>query len=736
MKRFLPLAVLLAAAFHLSIAMPQDTPVPASAPAQAADLDPYLWLEDVQGERALAWVRERNAETEKLLQARPGFEDRKRQIREVLDSKEQIPYVSRRGDWFYNFWRDAQNPRGLWRRTTLAEYRKLEPAWETVIDVDALNKLESENWVWSGATCLGPEYRLCLVSLSRGGADARVVREFDTATKRFVTGGFEVPEAKSSLDWIDADTVYIGSDFGPGSLTDSGYPRLIKRWQRGQKLADAVTVFEAPVKDVSAFVSVDRTPGFERTVFGRFITFYTDQLYLLQGDKQVAIDKPADAQLSFWRDRVLLELRSDWQVGNAGNAKIWPRGSLLVSDAAAYQRGERDFVALFTPTATRSLDSFGTTRGHVLGNVLDNVASRLEEWTPGTAAGATVPTWTRREEKAPYPGKLSATSLHDPLLRNDSLAEAYLLNAADFLQPDALLLGRTGSDEREKLKARPTFFDATGMRTEQRFATSKDGTRVPYFVIWPDGSKPGVKAGASTADANDGRNPTLLYAYGGFEVSQTPWYSGSIGRVWTSQGGVFVVANIRGGGEFGPGWHQAAILQHKQKSYDDLAAVAEDLIKSKVTSPAHLGIQGGSNGGLLVGAVMLQRPELFNAVVCQVPLLDMQRYHKLLAGASWMAEYGDPDKPEDWAFISRYSPYQNVKPGIKLPKVLFTTSTRDDRVHPGHARKMAARMREQGHALLYWENIEGGHGGAADNGQRAQMQALEYTFLWQQLGGR
>ena len=679
--------------------------------------DPYLWLEDVQGERALNWVRERNAQTEAQLQASPGFDERKRLLREVMDSKEQIPYVSRRGDWLYNLWKDAANPRGLWRRTTLAEYRKAEPAWDTVIDIDALGKAEGENWVFAGASCLGPEYRLCLVSLSRGGADASVVREFDIVAKRFVEGGFMVPEAKSSVEWIDKDTVYIASDFGPGSLTDSGYPRIVKRWRRGQTLADAATVFEGQAQDVSAYVSVDPTPGFERTTAGRLTDFYNNSLWLLQGDKTVAVDKPSDAQLSFWRSRVLIELRSDWAVAGT----TWPRGSLLVADAAAYLKGDRNLTALFTPTATRSMDGYSTTRGTVLVNVLDNVASKLEEWTPNAAIGTG---WQRREARAPYPGKLSAAPLEDPFVKDDPLAEAYLLNAADFLQPDALLLGRTGSDERETLKARPSFFDASGMRVEQRFATSKDGTRVPYFVIWP----PGAKA--------DGNNPTVLYAYGGFEVSQTPWYSGGIGRVWTTQGGVFVVANIRGGGEYGPGWHQAAILKNKQKSYDDLAAVAEDLIAARITSPQHLGIEGGSNGGLLVGAVMLQRPELFKAVLCQVPLLDMQRYHKLLAGASWMAEYGDPDKPEDWAFISQYSPYQNVKAGVKLPTVLFTTSTRDDRVHPGHARKMAARMLEQGHALLYWENIEGGHGGAADNGQRAQMQALEYTFLWQQLGGR
>jgi prolyl oligopeptidase len=697
-------------------------PALAAGPAmsQTSPADPYLWLEDVQGERALNWVRERNALSEKQLRADPAFEQRRLQLLEVMDSREQIPYVTRRAGHFYNLWRDAANPRGLWRRTTLAEYRKPAPAWETVIDIDALAKAEGENWVWGGADCLGPEQRKCLIALSRGGADAKVVREFDTVTKQFVKpadGGFFVPEAKTQVEWIDANTVFVGSDFGPGSMTDSGYARVIKRWKRGQPLAVADTVFEGQSQDVSAWVSVDHTPGFERTVFGRSLDFYNNGMWLLQGKGLVAIAKPADAQLRFWRERVLLELRSDWTVSGA----TWPRGSLLVADAAAYLSGERRFTALFTPTATRSLEGHGTTKDAVLLTVLDQVASRLEEWRPG---GATGQAWTRREAKAPHPGHLSATPLHDPEIMDDPLAEAYFLNTVDFLQPDALQLGHLGSDEREALKARPSFFNADGMRVEQRFATSKDGTRVPYFVVWPKGAKP------------DGRNPTLLYGYGGFEVSLTPWYSGGIGRVWGTQGGVFVVANIRGGGEFGPAWHQAALLAHKQKSYDDFAAVAEDLIRHKITSPQHLGIEGGSNGGLLVGAVMVQRPELFKAVVCQVPLLDMRRYHQLLAGASWMAEYGDPDKPEHWASIGAYSPYQNVKAGVKMPAVMFTTSTRDDRVHPGHARKMAARMLEQGHPVLYWENIEGGHGGAADNAQRATMQALEFTFLWQQLLGK
>ncbi|MDE2277631.1 MAG: S9 family peptidase, partial [Burkholderiales bacterium] len=552
--------------------------------------DPYRWLEDVQGARALQWVQAHNARTEQVLQATPGFDALRDSLREVLDSRAQIPYVSRRGDWLYNLWRDADHPRGLWRRTTLAEYRRPEPAWETVIDVDALGRAEGENWVWGGATCLGPSYRRCLVALSRGGADARVVREFDTVDKRFVVGGFALPEAKSQLEWIDADHVYVGTDFGPGSMTASGYPRLIKRWTRGQPLAGAETVFEARPDDVYAYASVDATPGHERTVFGRAIDFYTVQLSLLQGDRLVPIDKPPDAKLSFQRDLVLIELRSSWTVGG----RTWPGGSLLVGDAAAWLRGERRLTALFTPTPTRSLADYSVTGRAVLLDVLDNVASRVEEWTRAAApagdaadaadtADVADAAWQRREVRAPYPGHITVTALYDPLLKADPLAEDYLLNVADFLSPDSLQLGRAGSDLRQTLKSRPGFFDAAGLRVEQRFARSKDGTRVPYFVIWPKGAKA------------DGDNPTLLYGYGGFEVSMTPFYSGIVGRAWTTRGGVYVLANIRGGGEFGPAWHQAAVKANKQHSFDDFEAVAEDLIATRVTRPARLGIEGGSN---------------------------------------------------------------------------------------------------------------------------------------------
>ncbi|MBS0446129.1 MAG: S9 family peptidase [Proteobacteria bacterium] len=693
------------------------------APIATATSDPFPWLEEVQGERALAWVRERNAESQKVLEAQPGFAPLQDKLLALLDAKDRIPQIARRGDWLYNLWQDEGHKRGLWRRTTLADYRKPEPAWETVIDLDALAAAEKENWVWGGALCLAPDYRRCLVSLSRGGADAKVVREFDTVTKRFVDDGFKLPEAKSDVTWIDADTLYVGTDFGPGSMTDSGYPRIVKRWKRGTPLSEAVTAFEGEAKDVAAGVEYDPTPGFRRTVFSRALDFYRHKRFLLDGNgKLVPFDLPEDASYVFWNsvgdkaDSLLIELRSDLTSGG----RTYARGSLLATDARAYLAGERRYTVLFEPTATRSLDGFTTTRQAVVVNVLDNVASRLEEWRRN-ADGS----YARRAIDAPFPGTLSVASLHDNEIADDPLGENYLVSYTDFLTPDSLLLGKTGTDARERLKALPAAFDSTGMHVEQAFAKSKDGTRVPYFVVWPKGM-----------DADHlpaGGAPTLLYGYGGFEVSEQPWYSRAFGNAWYTRGGVLVIANIRGGGEFGPGWHQAAVKENKQKSYDDFIAVAEDLIARRITTSRHLGIEGGSNGGLLMGAMLTQRPDLFNAIVCQVPLLDMRRYHKLLAGASWMAEYGDPDDPAQWAYISKYSPYQNMLPEGKYPRILFTTSTRDDRVHPGHARKMAALMRAQGHDVLYYENIEGGHGGAADNEQRAHVQALEFSYLWMQL---
>ena len=684
-------------------------------------LDPNLWLEDVQGEAALDWVRAHNDRSQAELCARPEYADFKPRLLALMNARERIPYVSRVGPHFYNFWQDAEHVRGLWRRTTLESYRQAEPDWEIVLDLDALGAVEGENWVWHGSDTLSPavpggEWRRCLMSLSRGGADATVVREFDLVDKRFLDacdGGFTLPEAKSTASWLDADTLVVGTDFGPGSLTDSGYPRVIKRWRRGTPLSEAVTIHEGEASDVSAWVSVDDTPGFERVIHGRSVDFYTTEMWLVAADGALQhLDKPADASLGFHEHWAVMELRSDLVQGEVTH----PAGSLLVAQADDMLAGRPQWTALFTPTPTRSLGGSAWTRGHVLLNVLDQVANRVEELRLVDGQ------WQRRAVPLPGPGTLGIAALHDPHVPDDPLAEHYWVTYADFLTPDSLMLARAGTDELEVLKQRPRYFDSDGMTAEQRFATSADGTQVPYFIVRPKGCR------------DDGDNPTLLYGYGGFEVSMQPWYSGGFGLAWYERGGVLVVANIRGGGEFGPSWHQAAVGEHKQRSYDDFIAVAEDLVRTKVTRPERLGIMGGSNGGLLVGAAMTQRPDLFGAVVCQVPLLDMQRYHRLLAGASWMAEYGDPDQPEQWAWIEKFSPYQNVRADVRYPRALFTTSTRDDRVHPGHARKMVAKLEALGHPVLYFENIEGGHGGAADNTQRAHLQALEFAYLWAQLG--
>jgi prolyl oligopeptidase len=697
------LSLLLACAF---------APLLATAATPAAE-DPHLWLEDLRSERALAWVRERNAETRGQLEADPLFKPLREKFVEALTARDRLPEVTRQGDALYNLWRDDRNPRGLWRRTTLAEFLKPDPSWETVLDIDALGATEKESWVFSRVSCLGPAHQRCLLSLSRGGSDAVVVREFDTESKRFVAGGFTLPEARTFVDWLDADTIYVASDFGPGTLTPSGYPRQVKRLRRGQALADARLVFEGGAEDVLVYASVDHTAGYPRTLFGRALHGRHSEVALRRADgRLVKLPKPIDAEATFWREHVLLKLRSDLVERN----RTWPQGSLLIADADHFMAGRARWQALFTPTATKSLDSFAMTRSQVLVVQMDNVASRIEAWRPVQGR------WVSRVLRAPFPGQFGVQTLADPTRRHDTLAEHFLLDYRDFLTPDSLLLGRTGTDTLETVKTRAARFDASGMKVEQRHATSKDGTRVPYFIVWPKGG-------------TDGPHPTLLYGYGGFEHAMQPFYSASVGHGWLARGGVYVLANIRGGGEFGPAWHQAALKANRQRSFDDFIAVAEDLIAHKVTTPYKLGIVGGSNGGLLVGAVMLQRPALFNAAVAQVPLLDMKRYHLLPPGASWMGEYGNPSEPADWASISAWSPYQNLRADRRLPKLLLTTSTRDDRVHPAHARKMAARMRELGHPVLLHEALEGGHAGGADALQRADTLALEYTFLWQQLGG-
>ncbi len=683
----------------------------ADTPAPKTD-DPYLWLEDVASEQSLDWVRQRNAVTMRELGQSPGFDAMRARLLDVYNSEARIPYIAKHGPLYYNFWRDQQHVRGIWRRTTLEEYRKADPRWETVLDIDALSRQENENWVWGGQlTCLAPDEDRCLVFLSRGGGDTKVVREFDLVTKAFVPDGFVLPAAKSEIAWRDRDSVYVGTDFGPGSLTTSGYARITKLWRRGQPLSAATTIFEGKAEDVgvNGWTMVDRHgEGYVyRNFVARSITYFENELYV-HADTLQRLDLPLDASVATFNDQTLVTLKYDWTV----NGQRYLGGSLLAMPWQDFVVGKRNFTALFTPTARTSLATFRTTHNYVLTNVLDNIRSRL--YAHRVQNGE----WTHHELPTPAIGNVNI----EPL---DALhSDEYLLTTTDFVTPNTLFYGSIGNATREQLKQSPAFFDAKGLQVSQHEAVSKDGTRVPYFQV----SRAGLES--------TGANPTLLYGYGGFQMSSTPNYSAAVGIGWLEQGGVYVLANIRGGGEFGPAWHVAALKENRQRSFDDFIAIAEDLIKRKVTSPPHLGIMGGSNGGLLVGAAFTQRPDLFGAVVCQVPLLDMQRYHKLLAGASWMAEYGDPDVPEQWDYIRKYSPYQNLHAGKRYPRVLFLTSTRDDRVHPAHARKMAAKMQSLDQDILYYENIEGGHGGSANNQQAAYMSTLAYTFLRRELSAR
>lgn len=673
--------------------------------------DPYLWLEDIDGEAALDWVRARNAETLGGLAATDAFESTEEAIRSVLDSDAKLPLVQKVGDFYYNFWTDAGHQRGLWRRTTLDEYRSPQPTWETVLDIDALNAAEGEDWVWHGASVLRPDYRKALIDLSHGGSDADVTREFDLETFQFVPpeeGGFFRPESKGGLGWIDDDTVFLSSGLGEGALTSSGYPRIARRWKRGTPIESAETVFEGEVSDVSVRAFRSHTPGYIRDFFWRATTFYTSEVFVLVDGIPTRIEVPDSAEIGYSRQWLLIELRDDW----SPDGVTYRAGSLLAADFDGFLAGDRSFEVVFEPTPTTSLSGVTWTRDHLVLTVLDDVKSRIRVLTPTDAA------WQRSE----FPGAPEFGTVQVSAVDPDENDLVWVV-ATDYLTPTTLSIATVGQAGALPipLKSQPAFFDPAGLTIEQQFAESEDGTRVPYFLVHREDA------------AFDGSTPTLLYGYGGFEISLTPGYSGTIGRAWLEQGGAYAVANIRGGGEYGPTWHQAALKENRHRAYEDFAAVARDLIARGVTSPAHLGVQGGSNGGLLTGNMLTGYPELFGAVVIQVPLLDMRRYSKLLAGASWMAEYGDPDDPDQWEYLQTFSPYHLVEDGRRYPPVLLTTSTRDDRVHPGHARKMAARLIDAGADVTYYENIEGGHGGAATNVQAARMSALAWRFLAERL---
>jgi prolyl oligopeptidase len=680
------------------------------APATAYDFsrDAYIWLEEVEGDEALAWVEEQNAESLGYLESLPVYEPLRQRNLEIYNSDERIPAPAIRGDHVYNFWRDEDNVRGRWRRMLLDDYVDGGEDWELILDLDRLAEGEDEDWVWKGASCLRPGYRRCLLNLSRGGADAVVVREFDVETKAFVMDGFSIPEAKHRVSWIDNNAVWVGSDFGDGSLTDSGYPRTARLWKRGEPLEEATEVFAGEQADVAAGVyrTWDRDEGYD--VAYRTPSFFETLNYLYAGNGEFRhIDIPADARfLGVMNGQMLVQLKTDWQIGDT----TYPQAALMAIDFERFMDGARDFEILIVPGESMAIPRGGvlTTRDHIVVRLLDDVVSKMKRFS------FTDGKWVSEDIETGGLGSITLGSSSDE-------SNIFFFTYADFLTPDTLYVADDGGRTVKALRSLPAFFDSEGMSVEQHFATSRDGTSVPYFVVLPKGFEA------------DGSTPTLLYGYGGFEVSRTPGYSATVGHSWLARGGAYVVANIRGGGEYGPAWHRAALKENRQRAYDDFIAVGEDLIARGITSPEHLGIRGGSNGGLLTGVMLTQRPELWDGVVIQVPLLDMKRYNKLLAGASWMGEYGDPDTP-DWEYIKAYSPYHNLDPAADYPVPFFTTSTRDHRVHPGHARKMVARMKEMGHELLYYENTVGGHAGASDNEQAARNEALIYTYLWDRLG--
>ena len=681
----------------------------AEQPSKSYDFskDAYVWLEEVEGEKALAWVEEQNAVSLGHLESLPVFGPLRERNLEIYNSDERIPFPAMRGDHVYNFWRDEDNIRGRWRRMLLDDYVEGGKEWELVLDIDKLAEGEDEDWVWKGAQCLRPEYRRCLLNLSRGGADAVVVREFDVETKTFVMDGFSIPEAKQRVSWIDANSVWVGSDFGEGSLTDSGYPRTARLWKRGEPIEEATEVYAGEQPDVAAGVyrTWDRDKGYD--IAYRTPSFFETLNYLYMGGGRFEhIDIPKDADfLGVMNGQMLVQLKTDWQIEDT----TYPQAALLSIDFARFMDGDRDFETLIVPGESMAIPRGGiiTTRDYIIVRLLDDVVSKVLRFSFVDGK------WVSEGIETEDLGTITLGSSSDE-------SNIFFFTYENFLTPDTLYVADDGGRTVKALRSLPEFFNSEGMTAEQHFATSKDGTRVPYFVVLPKGFEP------------DGTTPTLMYGYGGFEISRTPSYSATVGHSWLERGGAFVVANIRGGGEYGPRWHHAALKENRQRAYDDFIAVGEDLIARGITSAEHLGIRGGSNGGLLTGVMLTQRPNLWGAVVIQVPLLDMKRFNKLLAGASWMGEYGDPDT-DDWSYIKEYSPYHNLDPEADYPTPFFTTSTRDDRVHPAHARKMVARMKEMGHELLYYENTVGGHAGASDNEQLARAEALIYSYLWDQL---
>ncbi len=707
----LKLALLLGAT--LAAASAQTTPpapVPPASPS--AQDDPFIWMEDADSPKALEWVKAQDVRTLALLQGDPRYADLHRDALAILTATDRIPYPDLlKGETVTNFWQDTVHVRGVWRQTTLAGYRAAATEWQPLLDVDALAAAEKANWVFKGAATRWPDESRALVHLSNGGKDAVEIREFDLGTRQFVPGGFVLPEGKQDSTWIDADTIGLSREWGPGTMTESGYPYIVKLLRRGEALTAAREVFRGKPTDVSVvpYALHDNVAGTSQPFIIRALSFFESETYLLQGEGTKRLNLPPKVSVeALLGGRLVLRTLQDWTPAPGGPS--YHQGALLSVDLAALARDPAaPLTVVYEPGPRETVSSVASTRSRLLVTIYENVKGKALVFDPAPAGG-----WTRSTLPLPGNSSISIVSVSD-----DSDRAVY--SVANFLTPTTLWLADVAGGKAEVLKMEPARFDASRHVVEQFEAASSDGTLIPYFVVRPKDF------------AYDGSHPTLLYGYGGFEVSETPWYSATIGKLWLEHGNVFVLANIRGGGEFGPAWHEAGLKTHRQLIYDDFAAVGRDLIARHITSPRRLGIEGGSNGGLLMGVELNQHPDLWRAVVIQVPLLDMLRYDQIGAGASWVAEYGSPKDPVERAFLRTISPYHNLKAGVPYPEPLFVTSTKDDRVSPAHARKMAARMESMGLPFLYYENTDGGHAASANQQEVARRVSLEMTYLTRKL---
>jgi prolyl oligopeptidase len=665
--------------------------------------DPFLWLEEVHGERAVTWVDLENGLADQAFRDARYDADVATALT-ILDARDKVPFVGRVGDHLYNLWQDDAHRRGLWRRTTLQSYRTEEPDWDILIDMDALGAAEAKPWAFGGAV-LSPDRTRALVRLSPDGSDAVETREFDLATRRFVDGGFLIPQSKGQASWLDADTLLISAAIGDGNVTRAGYGRTVRRWRRGEPIAAAETIFTVEEDDVAAWFSIQHRRGHEHVAFWRAIDFTRSEIFLEpRGAARTRLDLPDEVAVSMHGRHLVVQPKRDWRV----NDQTIPAGALAVADLSAFIAGARAFDIVFTPTATRALRSWVETRHGLVLDILDRVRSRIVLVRP--EAGR----WT----ESPLPGLPDNASISIAAFGGEDepdLGTDIVLTTMAFDRPPTLSLW-DGTGAPAVLKQAPHRFDASGIEVRQCQARAKDGTEIPYFLV-------GRSLGAGAP------RPTLLTGYGGFEISYTPSYPSLVGKLWLEHGHLLAVANIRGGGEFGVAWHQAARRATKHVSHDDFAAIARHLVETRITTATQLAARGGSNGGLLVGNMLTRYPELFGAIWCEVPLLDMARYTRLLAGQSWIAEYGDPEDPAEWAFIRDFSPYHLVRDGVRYPPALITTNRTDDRVHPGHARKMAARLKQVGAPVWLRETVAGGHSGAVDSQTIAATTALGFSFL-------